>query len=601
MDSYKQVGYLLIFLDIFIIFVYSSVHQVDLFLQKMLQTLLYVVLLQQTCATNPNLPIFQSRSGTVQGRVEHVHHSAVDTFKGIPFAVPPVGSLRWTSPTREAKWSGTKIAESFGNACMQTTNAMVNYYPVNMSEDCLYLNVYRPHVYPKNTTASSTPSTSSTSSSTKPLPIMLFFYGGSYVYGAGSFIAYEASERIAQNPNVIIVTSNYRLQALGYMGGDIVKDQATNTTGNWGTLDQRAAMQWVAENAVALGGDPNKVTIFGESAGAGSVSVHMVSTGSWKYFHRAIMESGPIAASWITMPYADANKAVVQINALVGCNHTIECLRSVPAANIIAAGHHTSATSKGGDGLIDWSPVIDGTVLTDHPYSLLKAGKVHKVPVLLGSNRNEGTEFVKTQHVPDVPGYTAWAERLFGNVLAAKVLVKYPASNYTNPWTAATQAFGDEAMSCPARETARLLSDAGIPTYLYFLNQELKLITMFKPSYGVCHGMDLVYTFGKSIALWGDADEKMSAAFGEWWTTFADVGVPTSTVVGHSTEWTKYNRTEDNHMDMAVASVMGSGLKVKLCDFWAQNPLLKHRSLGASEELGSTLMELMTVYSKLKR
>ena len=202
-------------------------------------------------------PQFISRSGTVQGVVETVHKQPVDTFKGIPFATPPVGDLRWTSPIKEANWTGVKVAESFGNACIQSNGPMVQYYPVNMSENCLYLNVYRPHV-PANTTT------------TAPLPVMLFFYGGSYVLGAASFIPYEASERIAQNPNTIIVTANYRLQSLGYLGGDMLRESGTNTTGNWGLLDQRAAMLWVHDNALALGGDPAQVTIFGESAGAGT-------------------------------------------------------------------------------------------------------------------------------------------------------------------------------------------------------------------------------------------------------------------------------------------------------------------------------------------
>ena len=558
--------------------------------------LLYLVVLP--LAVSSQLPSFVSRSGLVQGRIEYVHGSAIDSFKGIPFATPPVQNLRWSSPVREPNRTSLLIADTFGNACMQDSNAMTHYYPVAMSEDCLYLNVYRPHA---------ATATGATAATTNPLPVMLFFYGGSYVYGAASFIPYEAAERIAKNPDVIIVVSNYRLQALGYMGGDLLRDGSTNTTGNWGTLDQRAAMQWVSENAASLGGDPNKVTIFGESAGAGSVSCHMASKGSWKYFHRAIMQSGPIAASWLSMPYADANKAVGQMLILVGCQNrnssqsTIECLRAVPASNIIAAGHHTSASSKGGDGLIDWSPVIDGIVLTDHPYNLLKQGSVNQVPVLLGTNRNEGTEFVKLTHVPDINGYKAWAEGKFGKQLAVQVLVEYPAANYSSPWTAATQAFGDEAMSCPARETARLLSDAGIPTYLYFLNHELLLVKLAKPSFGVCHGCDLIYTFGKSIALWGDADEKMADAFGEWWTSFADVGAPSSTVVGHSSEWVKYDRKLDNHLDMGINSTMKNGLKQKLCDFWYQHPLLEEedsaRSMlwdnGNADAFGNTLVQLM--------
>ena len=186
------------------------------------------------------------------------------------------------------------------------------------------------------------------------------------------------------------------------------------------------------------------------------------------------MESGPIAASWISMPMQDSNVALNQISLLVGCplNGTAQarlaCLRNVPASALHAAGRHANPGNKGGDGLIDFAPVVDGVVLTESPYSALKNKNVHKIPILFGTNRDEGTEFVSERHVPDEAGYKAWALSKFGDDLAPKVMAMYPSSNYNNSWQAAVQAFGDEAMSCPARETARLMSEAGIDAYLYF-------------------------------------------------------------------------------------------------------------------------------------
>ena len=161
----------------------------------------------------------------------------------------------------------------------------------------------------------------------------------------------------------------------------------------------------------------------------------------------------------------------------------------------------TNPGNKGGVGLIDFAPVVDGVVLTESPYSALKNKNVHKIPILFGTNRDEGTEFVSERHVPDEAGYKAWALSKFGDDLAPKVMAMYPSSNYNNSWQAAVQAFGDEAMSCPARETARLMSEAGIDAYLYFLTHELKLISLFDKKLGVFHGTDLVYVPLENIKM----------------------------------------------------------------------------------------------------
>ena len=569
--------------------------------------MLKFLLLPAAVLSDATLPSFQSRSGIIQGRVEHVHNTPVDTYKGIPFAVPTVGDLRWTAPTVESSWKDVYVADTFGDACIQSSNSMTQYYPVNISEDCLYLNVYCPSAVTNATV----------DNANEPLlPVMLFFYGGSYVYGTSSFIAYESAELVARHPNVIIVTSNYRLQALGYLGGELLREPGANTTGNWGMLDQRAAMKWVQENAVAFGGDPTRVTIFGESAGAGSVSCHMAAPGSWPYFQQAIMESGPIAASWVSMPMADSEQGLAQLSITLGCSSNssggqLSCLRSKPAQEVSAAGRKAHPTDRGGDGVINWAPVVDGVVLPMSPHAALLKGHVHKVPVILGTNRDEGTMFVNKRHVPDIAGYKSWALDKFGPVLAAKVLKMYPPSNYTSAWFAATRAFGDEAMSCPARETARLLTKAGGKAYLYFLNHILLLVHLADPDIGVFHGTDLIYVFAKSIALWGKEDNGVSEAFGTWWTSFAHGGVPSApNVTGHNEVWSSYNTTTDNHMDIGggdgATSSMRDGLKTTECDFWDANPLsamedeVESRSMEGTEweDISARLSKLLKRVSK---
>ena len=384
------------------------------------------------------------------------------------------------------------------------------------------------------------------------------------------------------------------------MGGDLLREKTgeyKNTTGNWGLLDQRAAMKWVKENAAFFGGNATKVTIFGESAGAGSVSCHMAAKGSWEYFNHAIMESGPIAASWVSLPLVNANNALQQVSELVGCNTNLSstsflrCMRSVPAVKLIAAGRHAKPGNPGGDGVIDFAPVVDGIVLVESPYSALKNKNIHQIPVMLGTNRDEGTEFVNENRVSDQAGYKAWAETKFGPDLAAKVMKTYPISNFANPWKAAVAAFGDEAMSCPARETARLLSDAGVNAYLYYLTHELKVINLFDEKIGVFHGTDLIYVFGKSIALWGNEDETIASAFGDWWTSFATFGAPITSINGHNVEWTPYSRANDNHLNVDSTSTMKSGLKKSYCDFWDENPL-PYFSLLKPDHMGGNLMDI---------
>ena len=508
-------------------------------------------------------PIIKTTSGSVSGVVETANKVQVETFKGIPYAAPPVGALRWRAPAPPTSWSGTRVADTFGAACPQGANAMTKFYKVDVSEDCLFLNIYRP----LNTSVGDN------------MPVMIFFHGGSYVVGAASFFVYEAAERIAQSQNIIIVTANYRLQALGFLGGNLLRDPADGSTGNWGLKDQRFAMKWVKKNAKNFGGDQNLVTIFGESAGSGSVGNHMVMPKSWPYFHRAIMESGPIAASWISMPMNaseyNLKEVLVRLKCPPATNATaaMSCLRSKNISEIYRASDNTKPhDDPGGVNLIDWSPVVDGVELTDVPLNLLRQGKVNQVPVLLGTNHDEGTEFVKPKESKmTLQLYKEFLNKTFGPKLAPEVFSEYPLSKYKSPWRAAVDALGDEAMSCPARLTARYLSDANLPVFLYFFVHELnwlKIDSKAGKGLGVFHGSELIFVFEKSVAFLGKGESALGRSFGEWWISFATNGAPVSKTSGAT--WSAYTRSSDSHMEIDVSkSMMKSGLKKSVCDFWA--------------------------------
>jgi para-nitrobenzyl esterase len=219
---------------------------------------------------------------TEYGALEGVVDGRSRIFKGVPFAAPPVGPLRWRSPQPPAKWSGTRSAKSFAPDCLQWRNQ--SSMALVTSEDCLYLNLWVP-----------------AKASSKPLPVMMFFFGGSWAWGGTQFTVYDGGRILEKADDVIICTVNYRLGALGFIASAALSAES-GTSGNYGLLDQQAAMRFVQGNIAAFGGDPARLTIWGESAGAGSVSTHMVMPSSWGLFAQAVVESGPVAA-WTAKPF----------------------------------------------------------------------------------------------------------------------------------------------------------------------------------------------------------------------------------------------------------------------------------------------------------
>jgi len=522
--------------------------------------LIFGALLPLVLAALPT-PTLETRSGWVSGFI--ADGGIVEVFRGIPFAQPPTGDRRWRAPERESSWGdGMRMATQFGHACMQKPNSFTEIYPVTTSEDCLYLNVYR-----------------KSSRSSQSLPVMIFFHGGSYVLGASSFLIYDATQLVsaaAADDEVIVVTANYRLQVFGFLGGERMRDPgAFDGSGNWGLLDQRAAMQWVHENAAHLGADPSRVTIFGESAGAGSVSNHLISSRSWPYFNAAIMQSGPVNAQWITLPLKDAELSLSTVMKNANCT-TVEELRMKNRDVILKAGE----TGIVDHDQIDWAPVVDGVAILDTPATLLGRGHVHRVPVLLGTNKNEGTEFT-SKSISDLPSYKKYLLGKFGTKVAPLVQAMYPIAEYASPFLAASAVeggklhfyplmmtidqndfFSDYSMSCPARETARMLSsNASSPVYLYYFTRELELVKLAKSNLGVFHGSELVFVFSTLTALLGPAEKELSAAFGKWWRSFAAHGSPGS-------DWKPYSSASDALLNISTPPGMVSATKKTLCDFW---------------------------------
>ena len=479
---------------------------------------------------------------------------------------------------------------------MQPPDAFTNLWPHGISEDCLTLNVYRPH----NANASRASAVEPSSADTAALPVMLFFYGGSYVEGTSSFIIYEASEWVshaAASPDpVIVVTANYRLNAFGYLGADALRDvTARNATGNYGLEDQRAAMRWVRDNARAFGGDPARVTIFGESAGAGSVSMHLVAPRSKGLFSGAIAQSGPLAARWVYQRWDEAAALFADLVRGLGCGgpsnaaDVAQCLRGKDAVSVLAATAAAAANHSGhAGGVVKMAPTVDGVEFDAAPMALVARGAWNRVPLVLGTNLNEGTILVSPfPQNATAAQYGAWVRATMaaaygarnGSAVADAVLQKYyPVADFATPFAAAAEVFTDFAMSCPARATARALSGGSNGSsdpaiFLYHFVHAPALVKLLEPALGCFHGSELAFVFDKRITLLGGAERALAAQFSALWSGFAARRAPTA--AGDGVQWPRYATSSDLSLRIDAGSARAAnltvvrGLKKRRCDWWA--------------------------------
>lgn len=430
-------------------------------------------------------------------------------------------------------WTEVKNTTWVQHSCMQGHDAFTLLTTV--SEDCLYLNVFVP----------------TNASTAGPLPIMLFFYGGSWEQGSATFIVYNPSVMLRLSQDVVVVTANYRLGAFGFLASASLQAQDPDgSTGNYGLQDQRAAMQWIQRNGAAFGGDTKRVTIFGESAGAGSVTNHLVSPRSAGLFHRAIMESGPFAP-WSAETLDTAAVKFVRVAVHAGCCVSNSSCNSSDASVVVCLRQLNStalesASSGVSDGLLDWSPVIDGVDVVGMPEELAAQGKAANVPVMLGTNANEGTNFTPCPQDLPLDQWPAWAAQRYGQTLSETILPYYPPSEYKSPYWIDSQIFGDSLMTCPARRSGHWLSAgrAGVANpadvFVYYFNHTLLLVDLFAPSKGCFHGSELAFVFDLHLVQWTPEERELASAFVHYWVSFAATGTPSAP---SQPQWPPFNAT----------------------------------------------------------
>jgi para-nitrobenzyl esterase len=445
-------------------------------------------------------------AGPLQGTVEN----GIRIYKGIPFAAPPVGDLRWRAPQRHSPWTEVLHADKFAPACMQVPLAMpaLGLDAVTVDEDCLYLNVWTPAKAPKD-----------------KLAVMVWIYGGGFTIGGTSIGQYDGKNLAKKG--VVLVSIAYRLGAFGFLAHPELSTEQGGHSGNYGLLDQIAGLEWVKKNIAAFGGDPQRVTIFGESAGGIAVSMLAASPLAKGLFTGAISESGGNFG-----PEKHASEGGTNMVSLATAEKNGTAYISKLGVASIADARKKSADEilKNSNSALGGAwPIFDGYVLPGDQYKLYEAGKYNDTPVLIGSNSDEGALFVPSIKT-DVyqtnikTGYSDYADKIFA---------AYPGDTDEHALRSARDIFRDATFAWPTWAWARLQSKTGKgKVYVYYFSHRPPYpnAPQFK-DWGAAHSGEIAFVFGNFPAAMppSPADLAVSDEISSYWTNFAKTGDPNST------------------------------------------------------------------------
>lgn len=484
---------------------------------------------------------------TAQGLVRGRSGEGTRSFLGLRYAAPPTGERRFLAPQPPSSHAETFEASDYGPICAQLTRDQVD--PAS-SEDCLTLNVWTPERV------------------TAPLPVMVFVHGGGFVGGSGSSPTYEG-RALSAAQGVVVVTLNYRLGPLGFFSHAALREQSAGApASNFGLLDQQAALTWVRDNISAFGGDPHKVTLFGESAGGISVCYQLLSPSAAGLFHNAIVQSGPCSTfKPPTQTESEAQGAVLaqKVGCQTGDARSIAgCLRQVPLPTLLTALPQKPEVVFG-DGYA-WLPSSGTPTLPGDVRARLVAGDLHRVPLIVGANADEGTAFaalgVKLDTEADIRAALA---SVFTKPVVDSVIAHYgPAPLGT---IAGLKILGDSFV-CDARRLAGWAAAASAPTFYYHFTRAFAYLL---PNLGAFHGAELPYIFHtplEFVTIKPD-EEGFSAQLQGYWAGFARTGSPNGlSKAGDGVQWPAYDRAGDRSIRLDLATTTESGLRKADCDFW---------------------------------
>ena len=499
---------------------------------------------------SPELPVAVT-GGSIRGARAGTSPEVV-AFKGVPFAAPPVGPLRWSAPEPVRDWEGVRDATKSGSICVQGGGQ-----DIPQSEDCLFLNVWAP------------------SETTEPRPVMVWVHGGGFTGGSGSSAIYDGTA--FASTGVVLVSLNYRLNVFGFLAHPALSAQSGHdASGNYGLMDIVAALTWVRDNISKFGGDPNRVTLFGESAGAGAVMSVMLVPQAKGLFQRAIGES-----NWVygwdrplrkaARGWAPAEAQGTQIARALGAEgaNALVTMREATSAKVLAAANAGAGSQFLRKGYV-WAPNVDGWVIPDDPMVMYEAGRQHDVPLITGMNGNEGSMMTRQLGVKTAAAFESHVAQVYPRV-KKQALATYKVVTDDTAKAGIDHLIHDMYFAGPVRTHVRAQAKKTSPAWLYHFTRVPP--TSSGATLGSHHASELVYVFGnmtstgteageRPLALstegaWTDADRQLSTTMMSYWIQFATTGNPKRDGLP---AWPAYNASSDTFLTLDEHVTTGTGL-----------------------------------------
>ena len=505
----------------------------------------------QPGAGAPDL-VVKTSSGLVEGAaVDDGRGPAGDVlaFRGIPYAAPPVGDLRWRPPQPPASWDGVRPALESGAPCWQRISPDTSIWSrgeLDRSEDCLYLDLWTP-----------------AAGDAAPRPVMVWFHGGSHEVGHGSSLIFDGAA--LSRKGVVLVSINYRLGSFGFLVHEALTAESEHrSSGNYGLLDKIAALRWVRDNAAAFGGDPERVTIFGQSAGSMSVCSLVASPLATGLFHRAIGQSAGCFTPLEGLEQAERRGVLLAdglgVAADAAADEIASAMRAASAEDVLA-GAGSSGWSDGA------KTVVDGWYLPDQPAAIYARGEHNPVPMLVGFMGDESRSLFAPGPPLERPALERQLEEQYGEA-GARLLAAYAAEAEMAPGAVPSLIFSDTIFGWGSRTWVRHVAAAGGDAYLYYIPHAPPVFRLYLPDrpdlggeggprrMGAYHSGDLAYVFGNTDLVgidWEDWDHEIAGLLSSYWTNFAKTGDPNGEGLP---EWPRYLPETD--LALVVGDTVGA-------------------------------------------